>query len=346
MTSRFDRRFLLAALALVIPLVALAAWKLAHGRTAPALATTLADGRSGRLLFGSYTAAWSDLAAGTFRRAPVNLIGDLMLPERGGERVPAVILMHGSDGVTRHQYAVARSLQQMGLAVLVVDSFSTRGVENTIGDQNAVTPHSMLIDAYQALALLQTHPAIDASRIALEGWSKGGMVADWASRTRYKALLAGERPAFAAHVAFYPWCGEQHVPVRLTGAPLLYLIGERDDWTGTAPCIDYVERVRAAGFSVRLVIFPNAEHGFDFPGHFRRYLGSAESWARCNYVWGETHFRVVASGDELPWTEFGRYLERCTSRGVHVGSNAVARRDAARELREFLSDVLDLAKQG
>jgi len=98
--------------------------------------------------------------------------------------------------------------------------------------------------------------------------------------------LATESNAFAAHVAFYPWCGEQHVPVKLTGAPLLYLVGARDDWTGSAPCVDYVERVRRAGYPVKLVLYPDAEHGFDYPGRFRRYLANAESWAACNYIGG------------------------------------------------------------
>lgn len=346
MISLAQRRFLFAGLALVTPLLLLAGWKLAHGSAPIPLVESLVDGRSGKLLFTSYNAKASDLVTGAFRNAPVNLPATLLLPEREGERVPAAILLHGSDGLTDHQYRVAESLRSLGLAVFVIDSFTARGVHDTIGDQSAVTPYSMLVDAYQALVLLQTHPAIDPNRIALVGWSKGGMVADWASRVRYRAMISPEARTFAAHVAFYPWCGEQHLPVQLTGAPLLYLIGERDDWTGAAPCIDYVKRIREAGFHARLVIHPNAEHGFDYPGQFRQYLPSAESWAHCNYVWGDTRFRVVASGETLPWTEFGRYIDRCMSRGAHVGSNAVARSDAAKELREFLSDVLALRKRG
>ena len=341
-----QRRFLFTGLALLTPLLLLAGWKLIHGSAPGPLVTSLVDGRSGKLLYTSYNAQWSDLVTGAFRQAPVNLPATLLLPERVGERVPAAILPHGSDGPTDHQYRVAESLRSLGLAVFVLDSFTARGVHDTIGDQSAVTPYSMLVDAYQALVLLQTHPAIDPSRIALVGWSKGGMVADWASRVRYRATISPEGRTFAAHVAFYPWCGEQHLPVQLTGAPLLYLIGERDDWTGAAPCIDYVRRIREAGFDARLMIYPNAEHGFDYPGQFRQYLPSAESWAHCNYVWGYTRFRVVASGETLPWTEFGRYVDRCMSRGARVGSNAVARSDAAKELREFLSEVLNLRKRG
>jgi len=345
MISLPERRLLLAGFAVLMALLLLAGWKLAHGQSEARLVTDLADGRSGKLRFTSYNAQWSDLATGAFRKAPVNLLGDLLLPERKVGRGPAVILLHGSDGVTSHQYRIARLLEKLGLAVFVVDSFTARGVDNTIGDQSAVTPYSMLVDAYRALALLQTHPAIDPERIALVGWSKGGTVADWASRLRYRAMLYPDGQPFAAHVAFYPWCGEQHLPVKLTGAPLLYLIGGRDDWTGTAPCIDYVERMRDAGVPAKLVIYPDAEHGFDYPGHFRQYLGSAVSWAHCNYAWGEADFRVVASGDTLPWTEFGGYIDRCTSRGAHVGSNALARNDAALQLREFLSSALGLRQE-
>lgn len=345
MISRPQRRFLLAGLAVLVPMVLLAGWRLAHGLAQPPLVAGLADGRSGALLFTSYNALWSDLGNGGFRKAPVNLYAELIMPAGANGRVAAVILLHGSDGITPHQYRVASSLREMGLAVLVIDSFSNRGVDNTIGDYKAVTPHSMLVNAYQALALLRTHPGIDPDRIALVGWSKGGMVADWASRLRYHAMLSTDGRSFAAHAAFYPWCGEQHLPPRLTGAPLLYLVGARDDWTGAAACVDYVERIRAAGYPAKLVVYPDAEHGFDYPGHFRRYIGSAESWANCSYAWGDTHFRVIASGEVLPWAAFDDYVAGCTKRGAHVGSNALAGKDAARELREFLAAALGLAQQ-
>lgn len=344
MISQPERRFLLAGMVILIPMLILAGWKLALGSPGRPLVATLSDGRSGALRFTSYSALWSDLGTGAFRKHPVELPGDLLLPEGRHGRVPAVVLMHGSDGMTAHQYRYAQSFLALGLAVFVVDSFTTRGVESTVGDPSAVTAYSMLVDAYQALALLHTHPAIDPDRIAIVGWSKGGIVADWASRLRYRSLLSADGRAFAAHVAFYPWCGEQHLPVELTGAPLLYLVGARDDWTGATPCIDYVARIRTAGFRVTLAVYPNAEHGFDYPGPFRRYLGSAVSWANCNYVSGDASFHIVSSGETLPWTQFKHYVESCTSPGAHVGSNALARDEAARELHAFLSENLALRK--
>jgi dienelactone hydrolase len=345
MISRSERRVLLAGLAVLTPMLLLAGWKLMHAVGQPPVVSSLAGGRAGKLRFTSYSAQWSDLAAGAFRKQPVDVSADLLLPGKTAAPAPAAILLHGSDGLTAHQYRYAKSFLAWGMAVFLIDSFTARGAGDTVGDPNAVTPYSMLIDAYQALALLQAHPAIDAKRIVVVGWSKGGMVADWASRVRYRAMLSPQGPVFAAHVAFYPWCGEQHLPVQLTGAPLLYLVGARDDWTGAAPCIDYVGRVREAGFRVELAIYQHAEHAFDYPGRFRRYLGDAISWANCNYLWGEASFRVVSSGETLPWSQYARYLEGCTSHGAHVGSNALARDQAARDLRAFLSETLALPGQ-
>jgi dienelactone hydrolase len=339
---RWQKRCLGVALVVLAMLAALASWKLVRDAPTRAPVDSLADGASGPLRFTSYSAKWSDLAPGAFLRAPVNVAAELLLPQRAHGRVPAVVLLHGSDGLTDHQKRYARALADLGLAVLVVDSFGARGVDDTIDELTAVTPYSMLIDAYRALALLQTHPAVDPARIALVGWSKGGMVADWASRVRYRELLAPGTPPFAAYVAFYPWCGEQHAPVRLTGGPMLYLIGANDDWTGTAPCTDYVQRVREAGYDARIVFYPDAEHGFDYPGRFRRYLSRAESWARCNYIAGDAEFRIVANGTAVPWTRYADYIASCTDTGAHVGSNAHARQAAARDLREFLFAALRL----
>jgi dienelactone hydrolase len=342
MINRSERQVLLIGLAVLAPVLLVAGWKLVHDAEQPPLVSSLADARNGKLRFTSYSAQWWELPAGAFRKHPVDVSAELLVPTRAAGPVPAAILLHGSDGLSALQYRYAHAFVRRGIAVLLIDSFTARGVHDTLHDPGSVTPYSMLIDAYKALALLQTHPAIDPGRIALVGWSKGGMVADWASRVRYRAMLSPRGPALAAHVAFYPWCGEQHLPVQLTGAPLLYLVGERDDWTGTQPCIDYVERVREAGFQVKLSIYQHAEHGFDYPGRFRRYLEDAASWANCNYIWGEAGFRLVSSGETLPWSQYPRYVERCTSLGAHVGSNVLARDRAERDLHAFLSKALAL----
>ena len=340
MIDRSTALALLAGLALLAPLLVLAGWKLAQLVEQPPVLSSLSDGRTGKLRFISYSAQWWELAEGSFRRNRVNVSAELRLPDKIALPVPGVVLLHGSDGLNELQQRYARMLLHAGMAVFLIDSFTARGAHDTVRDPGAVTAYSMLIDAYQALHLLQTHPAVDGRRIAVVGWSKGGMVADWASRVRYRRLLSPRGAAFAAHAAFYPWCGEQHVPVQLTGAPLLYLLGAQDDWTGAQPCLDYVRRIREAGYTVHLSIYPHAEHGFDYPGRFRRYLGDAQSWANCSYTWGEASFLVHASGELLPWSQFDQYVRRCTRRGAHVGSNVIARDMSAGDLSAFLTASL------
>ena len=64
------------------------------------------------------------------------------------------------------------SLSSAGIATFLVDSFSGRGIVNTITDQSQLDTLSMMVDAYRALALLARHPRIDAGRIAVMGFSK------------------------------------------------------------------------------------------------------------------------------------------------------------------------------
>lgn len=344
----------IGVLAGVLGAIAAARWP--DPSTGAPVVAALADGRTGVFRFESYNAEWFDIPDGGYRAKPVLVEARLRLPrEAAGQpierradrpldkpagRLPAIILLHGSGGLSTHEQDYAERFEEAGYATLVMDSFAARGVQDTVATPAAVTPWSMLVDAYRALALLQSHPRIDPARIALVGWSKGGMVADWASRMRYrKALHPEAQPGFAGHVAFYPWCGEQQVPVALTGAPMLYLVGQNDDWTGAEPCRDYAARAVAAGFPVRLHVFAGADHGFDHRGRFRRALPQAESWAGCNYLWSPAHFTIVATGKALPWEQFPAHVAECARRGAHAGSNIDARRTALRLLDAFLTEM-------
>ena len=86
--------------------------------------------------------------------------------------MPAVVLLHGSGGVSGYVDDWARSLNCLGVATLTVDSFTGRGIDTTFMNQDALGRLSMIIDAYRAHELLARHPRIDASRIALMGFSR------------------------------------------------------------------------------------------------------------------------------------------------------------------------------
>lgn len=86
----------------------LAAWLLA-GCAAVAPAGSLADGREGRIPFRTLTLSAQDFARGVREGLPVVIWGDLALP-RGGGRVPAVIIAHGSSGITGAETGWAKEL--------------------------------------------------------------------------------------------------------------------------------------------------------------------------------------------------------------------------------------------
>jgi dienelactone hydrolase len=56
-----------------------------------------------------------------------------------------------------------------------------------------------------------------------------------------------------------------YVPV----APVLILIGQKDDWTPAEPCEQLTEAARKAGHPVALKVYPGAHHSFDSPAPVR-----------------------------------------------------------------------------
>ncbi len=262
-------------------------------------------------------------------------------PPQGASRpTPAAVLIHGSDGVTRLQHQYAEWLSRRGIAALVVDSFRPRHVSNTIGKQQLVSSYSMVADAFAALSALSRMPDIDVEKIFVIGWSKGGVVADWASRQRYRRAFASANLEFAGHVAFYPWCGEQETEISITGAPLLFLVGAKDDWVGSQACENYVERVRDSGHRANLLVFDDAHHGFDYPGTFNRYIKDALSWRNCSYFVRDDGFVEASTGRHRSWRDYSEYVASCTSKGVHVASNAKARIASKNALDKFIQSII------
>jgi dienelactone hydrolase len=144
-------------------------------------------------------------------------------------------------------------------------------------------------------------------------------------------LAMHQRPAgsgFAAAVALYPGCGARygswsvarqfsdHGPVtRYIGvykpvAPLLILVGEKDDWTPADHCQALAQAAQGANYPVTIKIYPGALHSFDsnFP---QRYIAERRN---ANTVEGRG---ATTGGDPAAWADakqqvaafFGRYLK-------------------------------------
>ncbi|AUC98525.1 hypothetical protein CWS35_32980 [Bradyrhizobium sp. SK17] len=223
-----------------------------------------------------------------FPPAPARVQGYLQKPDGAGP-FPAVILLHGCAGLgSLFDPRLGRNfwpdlLTSWGYVVLIVDSFVTRGLKETCDTD---TRSYRMQDAFGALIFLSTQSDVDARRVALVGFSAGGVATIAAIRKRDTQIF--EVPPtldFRAGVAFYPCYGSSLD----TAKPLLILNGEDDDWSKQSVCRSMMNLRPATARAVRLMSFPNAVHGFDRPtmypgrmafGHWIEYnAGAAEQAA-------------------------------------------------------------------
>lgn len=264
----------------------------------------------------------------------LTLAGDLALPE-GPERVGAVVLMHGCSGLPTRSVTVWQPLlRSWGYATFVVDSFGGRGLRGVCGNALRLTGAQRIPDAYGALALLARHPRIDAERVALMGFSHGGIATLAAASTwarRHYAPLEG--PAFRAFFPFYPYCNAI-VPEMEQGiaAPVRLHIGELDDWTPARTCQELGAFGRSMGYDFQVTVYPGARHGFDAVGlRSEIRLRNVDNAADC------TPRLASMMGPILNLFELIGCMKKGATVGHHPEATARAQSSVRRELDALLA---------
>ena len=200
----------------------------------------------------------------------VTVKANLGFPEQARDRYPAIIVVHGLGGYRdANEGYVAAELRKVGFATLTYDSFAARG---TTGAALQKLPGYLPVgvaDAYAALRLLAGEPRIDADRIAIIGFSYGGEVAHLAAFETLRSALNPGSGRFAAHVAFYPGgnFGVFADASAYTGAPVLMLLGGKDENLPVTKIEDYLAYAHAAGTPapIETVIYPGAYHAWTVP---------------------------------------------------------------------------------
>ena len=218
---------------------------------------------------------------GTTEEIPATLV----FPEGAGP-FPAIVMMHDCSGLGPNASGApsrwAGELVKQGYVLLIPDSFSTRGYASGVCTDPSpgradVGPFQRVRDAYAALAYLKTLPYVDGNRVGLMGGSHGGTttLASMATPRDGRSVPRG----FAAAVALYPACGirlgdwrvvrqpnaegADYLGVYKPLAPLLILIGEKDDWTPAEPCRRLTGCAQEAGYPVMIKVYQGAHHSFD-----------------------------------------------------------------------------------
>lgn len=269
---------------------------------------------------------------------PITLAGALHLPLQGEEKLPAVVVLHGSGGISDHITDWVKELNDLGVATFLVDSFTGRGLTNTLKDQSQLGRLVMIVDAYRALDLLADHPLIDANRIALMGFSRGGQAALYAASNRFRRLHGpSEDRVFAAHVAFYPLCTTTYRnELDVADRPIRIFHGSADDFSPMAECRDYATRLAAAGNDVTFTAFPGAAHVFDWPLLAEPIvLEQAQAMRTCRLQersGGQIHNRKTGQRFD--------YDDPCVERGFTVAYDEAASERARTAVRKLVSSVL------
>src|ERR1043165_8703244 len=93
---------------------------------------------------------------------------------QGSGKLPVVVLLHGSGGMNATIEMWARAFNAMGISTFALDGFTGRGLASVNMDQALLGRLAFTLDICGVREMLVKHPRVDASRIALMGFSRGG----------------------------------------------------------------------------------------------------------------------------------------------------------------------------
>lgn len=277
---------------------------------------------------------------------PQELAVRFRLPNEARERYPAVVIVHTLAGYRdSNEGWHAEAFRKAGFATLTFDSFASRGLNPaSAGRADLGLFASGVADAYAALQFLGAHPKIDPARIAIVGFSFGGEVAHLAALRPFQSARAPDNVRFAAHVAFYPAGIHAAGAAAYTGAPVLMLLGAKDDNLPVAKVqglLDYGKRA-AAPFPVEMHVYPDGAHAWTVstlgPVRFYPQYGSTKL---CPYILLErTGAAHLIGGEARPFDP--HVMEQCTrtAQGYSMGFDSALRDQSAADAIAFLKRAL------
>jgi dienelactone hydrolase len=277
---------------------------------------------------------------------PQKITARFRLPDEAKDRYPAVVVVHTLAGYQEtNEGWHAAEFRKAGFATLSYDSFASRGLSPaSAGRADLGLFASGVADAYAALRFLAAHPKIDPARIAIVGFSFGGEISHLTALRSFQAARAPENQRFAAHVSYYPAGIHAAGAEAYTGAPVLMLIGGKDDNLPLAKVqglLDYGKH-GATPFPVQARIYPEGLHAWTVST-----LGSARFYPQfgstklCPYILLQrTGAAQLIGGDAKPFDP--HVMDQCmrTAQGYSMGYDRALRDQSTADAVAFLKQTL------
>ena len=269
----------------------------------------------------------------------VTIAGALRFPQGASGRLPAVVLLHGSGGVSASHELWSKHFNEMGIASFLIDSFSGRGLTSTSTDQALLGRFNMILDAYRGADIIAAHPRIDPARIAVIGFSRGGQSALYSSLRRFQQAWA-PRVTFAAHIPLYASCNPTLIgDTDVSAVPIRQFHGAADNYVPVAPCRAYFERLRAAGRDAQLTEYSDAHHSYDNPlGPKVPTIATGSQSVRACKLKEEPLGTIINAETGQPFS----YKDACVQTNPYVGSNEAAAQATRTAVKELLRTTFKL----
>jgi dienelactone hydrolase len=200
-------------------------------------------------------------------------------PEGAAARRPVLIMLHGCGGPRPFTEGIAEAAAEAGATSVSVDSFAPRRISRVAAFATVCTGARLqgrerAGDLYAAAAWVRRQSWADSERLVAIGWSHGS----WTIMDAL-ALRSGEEmrratglsdlpdeplEGLAAAMLVYPYANVGSLAGRRDwrmAPPSTAIIAERDYIVG--PTRAALERQRARGAPLNIVLFENATHAFE-----------------------------------------------------------------------------------
>jgi dienelactone hydrolase len=203
------------------------------------------------------------------------------IPDDADGPVPTLIMFHGCGGLRDIQQIYADAILEAGYGVIIVDSHSARGI-GRLGSMSTVCSALRLwgqeraADVHAAVKIASGDDRIDATQLALIGWSHGGWTLlealTYSGEDQLPPALIDGEPGLSnqvkATILMYPYCG---FPVRSSGSDLdtsinvHAILAENDLVAPHQTCVQTLGIAARTHPSIQLDIWPSITHAFDDP---------------------------------------------------------------------------------